>query len=111
MKRVSSKPMRDGAKGQMCVRCGCRSATTVGAHYQGLRAFWYGKGKGLKPTDLAIADLCDTCHQYFDGYANKRHKLDYDEKISLSEEFMHCILLTLHRRVEQGIITVKGHDA
>lgn len=103
--------MRDGAKGQSCVRCGRIVDTVVGAHYQGLRASWYGKGKSIKPTDLAIADLCDLCHSHFDGYGNTKHKLTYEQKVDLSEEFLHCILLTLHRRVSQGVITVKGHDA
>ena len=46
------------------------------------------------------------CHHAFD--------VDYDgsnfeKKIDLSEQFLYLIARTLLRRVEQGIITVKGY--
>jgi hypothetical protein len=33
----------------------------------------------------------------------------FEKKIDLSEQFLYLIARTLLRRVDQGIITVKGH--
>jgi len=103
---IRSKPMLAGAKDQSCVNCGVCDGTVVAAHYTGLRSHLLGKGKGIKSHDLMVADLCFKCHHAFD--------VDYDgssfeKKIDLSEQFLYLIARTLLRRVEQGIITVKGY--
>jgi len=105
--KIRSKKYLRGAKEQSCVRCGCNNGTTVGAHYTGLRSHLYGKGTGTKVHDVLIADLCMQCHEYFDvpraPKHNTQHNLNW-MKTEMSEEFLHCVALTLIRRCEQGII-------
>ncbi len=104
---VRSKPMLAGAKDQSCVNCGVSDGTIVSAHYTGLRGHLLGKGKGIKCHDLMIADLCYKCHHSFDvGYDGS----SFEKKIDLSEQFLYLIAQTLLRRVDQGIITVKGYE-
>ena len=104
---VRSKPMLAGARDQSCVNCGASDGTIVSAHYTGLRGHLLGKGKGIKCHDLMIADLCHKCHYKFDvGYDGS----SFEKKIDLSEQFLYLIAQTLLRRVDQGIITVKGYE-
>lgn len=84
------------ADGEPCVRCGS-IGTTVSCHYSGLRQHAYGKGRGIRGSDLAAADLCMQCHQHFDGYETPN---DWER----SEEFLHCCILTIIRRYEKGIL-------
>jgi hypothetical protein len=96
---LKSEVLRRAARDNICVRC-FRGNSTVGCHYTGLRQHDYGKGKGIKCTDLAIADLCNDCHRYFD--------VDIVYKsIDKSEEFLHCIMLTIIRRHKEGIIKIE----
>lgn len=62
--RYESKKLLQSAKGRPCQNCGCENETTVAAH-----ANWYeyGKGRGLKSHDWAIAWLCYDCHTWLDG--------------------------------------------
>ena len=76
------------AKHSACVRCEADDGTIVGAHYTGIRQHAYGKGRGLKGSDIAVAFLCRACHEYFDQPAERK-------SIERSEEFLHCIMLTL----------------
>lgn len=87
------------ARGQSCVRpaCGINNGTTIPAHYSGKFSNLLGKGRGIKCHDLFIADLCDGCHQYFDGY-----KSGNDD--SRAAEFMICVHLTILRRWQAGVI-------
>lgn len=104
---VRSKPMLAGARDQSCVNCGVSDGTIVSAHYTGVRGHLLGKGKGIKCHDLMIADLCYKCHHSFDvGYDGS----SFEKKIDLSEQFLYLIAQTLLRRVDQGIITVKGYE-
>ena len=99
--------MLAGARDQSCVNCGVSDGTIVSAHYTGLRGHLLGKGKGIKCHDLMIADLCYKCHHSFDvGYDGS----SFEKKIDLSEQFLYLIAQTLLRRVDQGIITVKGYE-
>ena len=111
-----NKKLLAGAKDESCVRCGSHEGVSS-CHYTGFRQHLYGKGRGIKCSDLMSAYLCSHCHVYFDvefgGIPNNRtsmaisqqeHK-DRDNKvISLSEEFLHCIALTNIRRIEQGLL-------
>ena len=103
--KIRSKKYLQGAKGQPCVRCGVEDGTIVGAHYTGLRVHLYGKGTGTKPHDILIADLCSSCHFFFD---HPRMDLGQNDrniwKTNVSEEFLHLVALTLMRRCEQGIL-------
>jgi len=96
-KNWRSKKYTNAANGEACVRCGARDGTIVACHYTGFRQMSYGKGYGEKCADIATADLCSKCHVYFD--APTEHK-----SIDRSEEFLHCILLTLIRRLTDGIL-------
>lgn len=65
---IRSKKLLAAARGESCVNCGVSDDTIVAAHYQGLRSHQYGKGKGQKPHDILVADLCHKCHHAFDSY-------------------------------------------
>lgn len=93
--RWDSKPWRDGANGQPCIRCGCQDNTVVLAHYQGTGAMRLGKGRGKKLDDFIGADLCQRCHQYFDDYQSAN---DYER----GWEFLLLCFLTIQRRLHQG---------
>lgn len=97
---IESPLLLRSSKDQACVRCGKRDGTVVGCHYVGQRQHIYGKGKSVKGHDCLTADLCQTCHAHFDQPANDRTK---DER---SEEFLHCIALTMVRRLQRGVLVV-----
>lgn len=97
MSNWRSRTYTQAAQGQPCVRCGRHDGTVVAAHYCGIRQHWYGKGRGLKPHDIATADLCMVCHQWFDQPTERK-------SIERSEDFLHCILLTIMRRLEDGVL-------
>ena len=105
---IRSRKLLNAAEGQACVNCGVRDGTIVAAHYQGIRAQIFGKGKGIKPHDLCIADLCTTggkgCHHMFDHAEGSYYKDAYLRKIDLSERFLFCVIQTLIRRVKQGVL-------
>ena len=107
---IVSNPTRNAAKGQPCVRCLRNDGTVVAAHYQGFRSHRLGKGQRIKPHDLFVADLCAKCHAFFDGYGNRKRLLSWVDKLELSEEFLFYVALTQLRRVQQGIITIKGYE-
>jgi hypothetical protein len=79
------------------VRCGRNDGTVVACHYTGLRQHFYGKGTRIKCSDVATADLCGACHIYFD-------QPDTRKSVERSEEFLHCILMTLIRRLQDGVL-------
>ena len=115
-KLIRSKKILSAAEGQACVHCGVRDDTIVAAHYQGLRSQIFGKGKGIKPHDLCVADLCAKCHYEFDNsianplQGNLSNAGDpYLRKIDLSEQFLFNILMTLIRRIDQAVIKLDGH--
>ncbi len=87
----------NAAKGQYCVKCFADDGTIVAAHYTGLRQHIYGKGRSVKGSDILTADLCWSCHEYFDNP-------DERKSIRRSEEFLNCIAITLMRRLEQGVL-------
>jgi len=106
----------DGSHQRECVRCGSGNAEP--AHYTGVRQGAFGKGRGIKCSDFAIADLCHDCHQKFDDYSISVPELavaeeslssrefNYIRKVFISEEFLYYVFLTLHRRLEEGEIIV-----
>lgn len=98
---IRSKKMLDAARGESCVRCDANDGTVVAAHYSGIYATRFGRGRGIKPHDFCVADLCSRCHGYFDSYENG----NTDERAA---EFMTYVLLTIHRRVINGDIIIKG---
>lgn len=105
MSNIRSQKLLSAARGQSCVNCGASDGTVVAAHYQGMRQHQFGKGRGIKPHDLCIADLCARCHQEFDTSVGSVFSDVYVRKIDLSERFLFCILMTLLRRVRDGVLT------
>ncbi len=88
-----SKNYTDAAADQECVRCWKSDGTIVAAHYTGLHQHQYGKGRSIKCSDIATADLCHDCHTWFDQPTERK-------SIERSEEFLHCILMTIIRRLD-----------
>lgn len=106
---IRSKKYLDGARDQACTNCGRKDGTVVAAHYQGLRALAFGKGKGIKPHDLMVADLCHTCHAEFDQYIGRSTDRDpWTKKIDMSEQFLYCVAMTMIRRHRQGLLHIEG---
>ena len=89
--------LREAANGQSCVRCGIQDETVVLAHYSGPWQHRFGKGCRIKGADAAGADLCVKCHKWFDEYED-------GNTVERSEEFLACCLLTVIRRIQQGIL-------
>jgi len=98
-----NKKLLQASKGRSCVRCGADDGTIVRAHYTGRRQHNYGKGMGCKGSDLVAADLCFRCHKDFDEHWDLGEDGE-NGKIRQSEDFLHCIMLTLLRDLEEGIL-------
>ena len=92
------KKVKAGAKGAPCQRCHVENGTTVACHYQGPRSHIYGKGKGRKPWDIAVAYLCMKCHALMDSYLNDQ------DQWTRSEEFQHYIIMTWAYIIRAGIL-------
>jgi len=105
---LRSKRYLAAAKDQACVYCGARDGTVVAAHLTGYRAQEFGKGKGVKCHDILTADLCSKCHVAFDSYEIGTTLSDqpYIRKMDHSEQFLTCILRTIVRRTQQGVLRV-----
>lgn len=103
---IRSPLLLAAAKDQSCVNCGAKDGTVVACHYEGIRSNAFGKGTGIKPHDLCVADLCATCHAQFDSKEGSMVADPYQRKIDLSERFMFCVMVTLFRRVRQGVLKV-----
>lgn len=97
--RWQSKKYRDAAKGQDCkMRLpGCRNETetVVLAHRN-------GAGVGTKHSDHDAADMCQHCHDVFDG-RKKAGSATYSSAW-LEKEFVRARLETIINRIERGII-------
>lgn len=106
-KRMQSKKLREAAKDQSCINCGVLDGSIVGAHLQGMRGNSFGRGIAAKCHDWVLADLCSKCHAAFDNYGIS----DFDDRttraIDHSEQFLFCILKTIERRIEQGLIKIE----
>jgi hypothetical protein len=96
-----SRKLLDAPRGLRCVRCGRLHESVVGAHYTGVRRGSYGGGMSIKVHDFCVADLCGECHEWMD-----RLSRDKSKKWEHSEEFLHCVMLTIARRFERGVIVV-----
>ena len=94
--------LRAAAEGQNCVRCGSNDGTTVLAHYTGARRLAYRGGFGIKVNDWIGAHLCGLCHRHMDTLSR-----DKEKRWEHSEEFLHCVALTILRLAEQEIIHAK----
>jgi hypothetical protein len=64
-------------------------------------------GEGRKPEDIFVADLCSKCHKSFDNYEVSDAESRTFRRIDHSEQFQHYILVTIKRRIQQGLIQIK----
>lgn len=106
---ILSQAWLDAAEGRSCVNCGAMDDTIVPAHYTGLHQQEWGKGHGIKVHDILAADLCRACHLKLDNYNSSTFSDLYMRKIDMSEQFLTCVIRTLLRRIEQGVVTIKGY--
>lgn len=97
MSRLTQK-----AKGMSCIRCGGPDA--YACHYNGPRQLIYGKGRGIKCNDLATAEFCHNCDEIF---TEGSMSLPWLNKWERSEEFLHYVMLTNIRRLNNKVIEVK----
>ena len=91
--------LRKLADGMPCVRCGLVGETCL-RHYNGFRAHSYGKGRGIKCSDIAAAEMCQACNDLFD---EKNYHLwpGGSKSIERSEEFLHYCMMTNIRRSQR----------
>ena len=102
MRDMAERIMADARSGHPCIRCGSDNDTIYGRHYNGQRQHAYGKGRGIKCHPFLVADLCHSCDIMF--HEGSIPKDAYDERDKYSEEFQHWCLMSLIRRVENGVI-------
>lgn len=91
--------LRELARGQPCVRCDKQGETCL-RHYNGFRAHSYGKGRGIKPHDIAGAELCNECDSLF-SEANYPIWDGGSKSVERSEEFLHWCIMTNIRRAQR----------
>lgn len=100
-----SKKLTQSSNGQPCIRCDSNDGTVCARHYNGAMSHWYGKGRGIKASDIATADFCRDCDALFSE--ENYHEWEGGSKsIDRSDMFHHFIMMTNIRRIEQGIIKV-----
>lgn len=90
--------LRKLAREQECIRCGKEGETCL-RHYNGYRSHSYGKGRGIKCSDIAAAELCNECDAEF-SEANYGKWVGGSKSIERSEEFLHWCMMTNIRRGE-----------
>lgn len=95
-----SKKLTQSAEGKTCIKCGGPDAYCC--HYNGQRQHIYGKGRGIKVSDLMTAEFDKKCDDRFSEGTTEFWK-DQDER---SEEFLHWICLTNERRINSGVLSV-----
>ena len=97
---IESTPLRRAAEGKECTMnvagvCNYDPSTTIPAHIN-----FEGGCMGGKTDDISLADCCFDCHQWYDnedGTEEERHFYG-----------ARAVLRTLKRRVNEGLITIKG---
>jgi len=101
---IEDRRLTRAAKGQTCIRCGTNDGTVCACHYNGFRAYSYGKGRGVKCGDIFVADFCRACDDLF-SEANYHRWDGGSQSVERSEEFQHWVLKTIERRVRDGVLT------
>lgn len=88
-----SRRYLDAARDQPCVSCRKNDGTIVACHLTvpGM------SGVSQKMPDFAVADCCSACHWNFDSGPWKH---DYEHK-------MRCMIRTIQRRLEQGVLNAE----
>lgn len=91
--------LTQASRGQSCIRCGAPDA--YAAHYNGTYQHRYGKGRGIKVSDIATAELCYNCDQLFSEGVNI-----YDTQEERDAEFLNLCMLTNIRRYNEGVLKI-----
>ena len=90
--------LTDKSRGVSCIRCGAPHAYSC--HYNGIRQHFYGKGRSIKCSDIATAELCHKCDLiYGEGTTEP-----WENEVDRSEEFLHLIMRTNIRRHDTGVL-------
>lgn len=87
------------SKDTTCIRCGAQDAYSC--HYNGIWQQMYGKGRGIKCSDIATAEFCYMCDQLFSEGVNV-----FESKDERDLMFHHFIMLTNIRRFKNGVLHV-----
>ena len=99
--RWKSKKYRDAARDQDCTMrlpgCQNNTETTVLAHRN-------GAGMATKHSDHDAADMCQYCHDCFDGRSNIEGMGREDTMVTAGANFKRARLATIINRIERGII-------
>lgn len=105
--KIESKQYREAAKGMDCTIqipgiCNHRPETTVFCHFSD-----ESSGTRRKSDDISGGDGCSDCHAAIDGRA---HRKEWDRYSDADKEWFirRSQTRTLRRRIEQGIVQVKG---
>lgn len=88
------------SNGETCIRC--QAPDAYSCHYNGVYQYMYGKGTGIKCSDIATAEFCHQCDQIFSEGLNDFFK----DRTDKSEQFLHYIMLTNIRRFKNGVLIV-----
>lgn len=101
---LESRIMADARRqGAICVRCFISDGTVCGRHYAGMRQHALGKGRGIKGSPFAVADLCMKCDaEMSEGTVQKE---EYPGRIARSEEFLFLCMQSLMGRVKRGVLS------
>ena len=85
--------------GRTCILTGLPNPEN--AHYTGYLQDLFGKGMSEKCDNLFVAEINKKKHQEFDQPKERKD-------LQASHDFMAAILLTIKRKVELGLIEIKG---
>lgn len=98
LKNTHKTPLKP-INGRTCVITG--KPNPERAHYTGQAQFILGKGLSEKCDNLFVAEIDRELHQKFDQPESRK-------SLEASHDFLVAILLTIKRKVELGLIEIKG---
>lgn len=100
MKPFMSKKLTQEAKGMTCIRCGAPNA--YACHFNGTYQHQYGKGRGIKCSDIATAEFCHSCdHVFTEGSV-----IGFISQDDRDAQFLHWCMMTNIRRANNGVLKV-----
>ena len=88
----------ESARGKVCIRCGAHDAYCC--HYNGKYQHLFGKGRGIKCSDIASAEFCHRCDQIFSEGNNSYFFNEAEREM----EFLKFVTLTNIRRYNAGVL-------
>ncbi len=106
--QASIQRFHDFVRDQDCLHCGAVGASEL-AHYEGMRAHWFGRGMGKKAHWLMVTSLCgpgaNRCHQQMDQNQLSTFEDEFMRKLDKSEMMLTYIAVTHIAAVDSGIIS------